>query len=311
MKTVAEYLNENETLTLQEYFTPSYHAELSAKGIINDETTVEDYLRLLEEGTPAADTLKKKVKTQPNTTAQAERLALFQKLPIERQKSLLGLDDADKDNKSWGFDYAKRNRASHKAGGGTTAGSEKMHKLKKENLAERLRELDPEMTRAVSEQIADLFLETAESVSARNKLSEIVTELYNTDPLWFSLMFAEDEQVDAVELLSNRIEELESELAEAEEYAASLIDEELQRYEALEEETLFTNNTAPSRPTKRRSLDPNFTVNEHGEFLMEDGSRGQHIDPQMARYVQKLNETTRNTDVASPAKTLVETWHNQ
>jgi hypothetical protein len=197
MKTVAEHLNRHfEEEVLPPCLPDMSNAPCKLAG---------SQSQSLNESIASQQTLRDKTKTQATTTADAERLAAFMRLPVERQNSLLGLDGADKDNDDWGNSYAARNRASHKAGGGTSgAGDLEMKKLKKENLAERMKEHFPEMSDEARERIADMFLETAETVSARSKLAEMAAELYNSDSHCFSLMFADDQTIDAVELLSNK-----------------------------------------------------------------------------------------------------------
>jgi hypothetical protein len=264
----------------------------------------------LSEGTPAGQTLKDKTKKQPDTTAQAELLAKFMRLPVERQKSLLGLDDTDRDNDDWGKNYAARNRASHKAGGGTTSAGD----LKMKKLRDTIKEAFPGTSDELLDRFQTTFLEYVERWAASDKINEIIAEVFENEPI-FNLVFASDETIDAVELLSARINELEEAIVEVEAENEELLDQQLQLHsEMMGEEALY--DAAPPRvPTARprRSLDPDFTFNENGEFLIDDnGGRSQHqrLDPKMARYVQKLNEVTRNADVHPANENLLEAWKN-
>jgi hypothetical protein len=282
--TVAAHLN----LHLEEEVLPPCLPDMSNAPC----RLTEDQSHDLNETIASRQTLKDKVKQQPGRTGDAERLALFQKLPIERQKSLLGLDDADKDNDSWGKSFAARNRASHKAAGGTTAGSEQMHTLSKQKIAESLKAHFPDLGQDSREAIADLFLETAASVSARKKLAEMAAELYNSNPRLYSIMFMDDQQIDACDFLGAKVEELYYALDEAEEEHARLLDEQLERRHSLEEETLLQNLTAP--PASRRSLDPDFTFNgEEGKLLMGEEERHQPVDSAMAARVEFLNRALK------------------
>jgi hypothetical protein len=143
MKTVQEHLQENETVGLHITELDQY-PDADKYG--------------LHEGTPAAQTLKDKTKRQPDRTAEAERLAAFMRLPVEHQKRALGLDDTDRDNDDWGNSYAARNRASHKAGGGTSgAGDLEMKKLKKQKIAESMTAFFPEIVMKVGYSLPQCF----------------------------------------------------------------------------------------------------------------------------------------------------------
>jgi hypothetical protein len=308
MQTVAEHLNlhlEEEVLPLEEEVLPPCLPDMSNAPC----RLTESQSQSLNESIASQQTLKDKTKTQATTTAQAELLAQFMRLPIEHQKRALGLDDTDKDNDDWGNSYASRNRASHKAGGGTSgAGDLEMKKLKtsvKESLGK-------EFSGEFAEQAESLFWNAvknkAKTVAAANKLAEMIDESFADKP-YLRLAFADDKTIDAVELLSNKIEELEEDLAILEEEHARLIDEELARYHSLEEETLFNTVTRPPRRSTRNVAEDLEGVDPENRYLMEDGTR-QHLDPQMARYVQKLNETTRNVDVHTPNENLLEAWKN-
>jgi hypothetical protein len=263
----------------------------------------ESQSQSLEETITSQQSLEDAQKTKAPRDAEAAHLAAFMRLSPEQKTHFFqkALDDSSGDFGA--VDHSERNRASLKA----AQRPKKPSELKREGLEKQIKE-----TFNVSDDQLDKFVDVvfeaiesrAETVAFENK----IRELFESSP-YYSLMFADDETIDAVELLSNQINRLVESLALAAEERAMLEEEILERQSALSEETLFA---ATRQTAKRRSLDPDFIYNEEGEFLMEDGTQRHQsqsvADPRMRRYVDVLTRSTKHVDVVSPAQTLVETW---
>jgi hypothetical protein len=260
--------------------------------------------------TVASDTLRAAQRTKPTTTKAARALEIFQKLaPDEQEAHLDWLEQPLKYHDSGDGvpdGTAEKNRASLK----NAQKAKKTPKLKRAEIEAVIKETFGASNTQL-DKFVDVFLEAVESRAETVAFGNKIRELFESIP-YYSLMFADDETIDAVELLSDRINDLEEGLQYAAEERAILEQELLERQSALAEETLF-NNDAPSRSVaKRRSLDPDFTFNEEGEFLMEDGTRQSQpvSDPKMRRYAEVLARTTRNVDVHTPNENLLEAWKN-
>ena len=232
--------------------------------------TLKDYL---PEETAASKSLKDAQKAKSTTTTAARALEIFMKLaPDEQEKQLDFLEKAlaDSGGDLGAVVHSARNRASYKPNGGTAAGAEKMKKLKtNEELAEEIEELMKQsgFSPEFQQQAAELFIEAVEDKAETVAIGSKLREMFRDNP-HFSLMFADDEQIDAVELLANRIEELEYAIAECEEESAIL------RAESLSEEVVF----APSKPTRsRRNLSEDFEANPDNEFLMGENNPGNTV----------------------------------
>jgi hypothetical protein len=247
--------------------------------------------RVLAEGTPAADSLKGAQKTKPTTTRQARALELFMKLAPEEQEKVF--DDLENSIRSHqGGDgvpdgTAARNRKSRTPGGGTSGSGDLKMKKPKDSIKESF----PGTSDELLEQMADAFHDAVIRTSAGDALRE----LFSQNP-HFSLMFADDETIDAVELLCAKIESLEEGIALAAEERAMLEQELIERQATFKEETLFNTATRSRSAPPRRSLDSDFTFNgEDGKLLMGEEESPRHHDAKMQARLEHLNRMTLNS----------------
>jgi hypothetical protein len=264
----------------------------------------------LSESIPTQDSLKThKQAKRPSNDDVAKALGVLMHLsPDERQKhfSELGLQSHE------GGDgvpdgTAEKSRKSLK----DAQKSKSTPKLKKETV-EAMKEAFPGTSDELLEQFAARFVEMAENVSIRNKLIEMIT----VDNPELRILLMSEEQLNAVDMLADRIEWLELQIEAVELDNARLRSQAAER-EALAEEVLYD---APRSVNRRRSLGENFSsVNEDTLIIDENGkvtgsdtsftSQNQHVsNPAMRTYVEALNRTTRNVDRHTAKEDLVEAW---
>jgi hypothetical protein len=260
----------------------------------------------LVEGTPALDSIKNAQRTKPSTDDAAEALAAFMKLNSEQKKRHLEFLQASlsaNGNDAWksGEYYSERNRQSLK----NAQKKNDMPTLKKE-----IAEAFPEFTPELQERFAKTF---AEGV-AKATLANALTELFAEEP-HFHLIFAVDEEIDAVEALANRVLELEESIAFYDQINEQLREEQYQDETAqLYEEFILTNEKAKYKPYRRShniADDLGWDPDPDNIVLMESDVPTRPVNDPMSKRVAYLERTSLGRPIephSSSAQYLVETW---
>lgn len=189
---------------------------------------------------------------------------------------------------------------------------EKMHKLsnKQRKSYDGVVEMfdgNDDLTDEFKEAAIDAF----EDAVSRKVVGEAITEILGTMPGW-QLMFAEDKTIDIVEQLSERIAFLEQQCETIEEESQFLREQQMRRsnatIRALKEDILVTANPLNSKRSTRNVGEDWDHPDEGNSVLLGENQGTQHVEPAMKKYLNKLNETTRNVHSVSPAGSLHETW---
>jgi hypothetical protein len=262
--------------------------------------------------TLASETLKNQTKSKSpkKTDLEAATRAMLKLNPEDRErvaKELCGLSSHEGGDGVG--DVAKKNRDSLRPGGGTTSGDKKMPKLKiKEVDAFLESSLGPDLSPEFKERASEVFHAAISKASARAALEEI----FNSDPI-FSLLFADDEQIDVAQGLAERIEYLQGVCEELEQENQSLREENMRR-EIAEMQTIREEVLIKSDPLNRRSPSHNLQddlegVDESNRALLGEAGDDQRInDPKMRQYAAALHRSTSTYVDHSPAKPLIETF---
>jgi hypothetical protein len=259
--------------------------------------TIREYLG----ETPAPDTLKAATQPKKSTTDAARALEIFMKLaPDEQEKHLDYLEKSlsGKSNDAWnnagvGDDVAAKNRKGLKDHPG---GNNKSL----EDIKKKMKESFPEFSEDLQQQFAELFVETAERVSAREALFEMIAELFTDDPS-LKLIFASDQEIGLIEELANRTVELEDALEVAEAELEML----MRKSQSLSEEAVIY--VVPKKRRSSRNLAEDFEPNEDNVVLMNETSH-EHTDPAMRKRLEFLERTTKNVDEHKSNTNLLEAW---
>lgn len=233
----------------------------------------------------------------PKKTDLDKAMLAMSKLEPEHQQALhdfLAQSLAAHKGDGVSADDAKRNRDSLGPGGGTTSSGEVKMKTLKKVVAETF----PNYSEEIRDQLVEVMSKTIGVASAREYLQEV----FDSDPV-FQLMFANDETIDAVTMLSDRIVALEESIAILEDTKREL--QEATMLRQIQEEALY------DTPRRRRHSSHNIAddlegVDEDNHYLMEDGGGHHGISKEMAARVSYLERTARDT--VSPSQALRETW---
>jgi hypothetical protein len=203
-------------------------------------------------------------------------------------------------------DELKKSLRSHKDGDGVPDGTaEKSRKLLKDAqktkkaavAVKNFTEAFPEFNEQ-PEELKERFRKYMEA----HALKDAITELFVEYPS-FKLLF-NDTQIDVVQALADKVEALKENLAAAEFERDMLVREAAEREQAaLQEEVLYD---ARSTPTRRRTLDHEFAVNEEGQNFAEPD--GEKVQGSMRTYVEALNRSTRHVDNHTAKENLMEAW---
>jgi hypothetical protein len=280
------------------------------EGKVIDTMSTEEAVRRgyeLSESIPTQDSLKthQQAKAPSNDDVVKAIGVLMHLSPDERQKHFerLGLRSHE------GGDGVPNGTAEKSRKSLKSAQAKKdMPKLKKELFSGFN---DEELSEEFKEHATEIFHRKISKASARDAL----IEMFSDNPELHLLLMSE-EQIEAVDMLADRIEWLEEQIAAVELDNARLRSQAAER-EALAEEVLYD---APRSVNRRRSLGENFSsVNEDTFIIDENGkvtgsdtsftSQNQHVsNPAMRTYVEALNRTTRNVDRHTAKENLVEAW---
>jgi hypothetical protein len=251
--------------------------------------------------TVASDTLKNAQKTKQPTTNAARALEMFMKLaPEEQEKHLDFLQKAlsDEGNDVWKTapDYAAQNRKGLKD-------NPSKNKKSLANIKAEITEAFPEFTEELQERFADLFTESV----AKTTFAEAVGTLMTENPE-LRLLMASNEELDMVESLAERIQELEDAVAEVAQENAMMVEAQRQsEQQKLQEELLIDLTRTPKR---QHNIADDFEPDPENSWLLAEDTPRRSNDP-MSRYASYIEQTVRGRPIKAPVGTasyLTETW---
>jgi hypothetical protein len=143
---------------------------------------------------------------------------------------------------------------------------------------------DAGFSEELQDKCVQLFSEAVES--KQNKLRDGLIELFQDHPHFLIML----EGNDAIELLVNRIDFLNDEIAYVEEQSQELV-EEIREQAGVTDEALFEEAMYQARPTKakRNYNEDMFEPDEGNEWLREEKTT--FTDPKMKMYLDAVNRS--------------------